>query len=173
MNLDDFSLDDNERKFFKEAISMIYEWLADDKRLKLNLELVSEGFSGIKDLSDKELFFRLLNFLEANYVTVKGWTNYILESLKNINSTVKDSNSKVYDVEVKLSSERSLKISEVARELSECDLEEFFVSILRKLGTEEQYKRYLAFQRAFRTNVQKTQLNLQFLARSRERPVFH
>jgi hypothetical protein len=75
---------------------------------------------------------------------VKDWANYILESIKKINDMAQDSNSKVYDVEVKLSGEKSLRISEVARELSECNLEEFFVSTLRKLGIEEQYKRYLA-----------------------------
>jgi hypothetical protein len=66
MDLNDFSENENDKMFFKQAAKIIYKWLPPHKKMKLNLEFTNEGLSGIRDLKDRERFFRLMNFLEVN-----------------------------------------------------------------------------------------------------------
>lgn len=143
MSLDDYSLNDSERSFFEKAAIIIYEWLSDEEKLKLNSELSSEGLLDIDDLRITDRFFRLLNFLEVNYIKVQKWIEEIFQCLKEINA-ISQNNTKIKDVEIKHFRGESLRISEVAEKFSETDLGDYFIATLRKLELEEEYKRYIA-----------------------------
>jgi len=143
MSLDDYSLTENERIFFEEAAMIIYDWLSEDERLKLNSELISEGFFGINDLRIKDRFFRLFNFLEVKYTRIEKWIRETLQRLEEINVMAQNEN-RIEDIEIKIIEDKRLKISEVAEKFLERDLMGYFIATLRKLELEKEYKRYIA-----------------------------
>lgn len=143
MSLDDYSLSESERIFFEKAAMIIYEWLSDDEKLKFNSELMSEGFLGIDDLRVKDRFFRLFNFLEVKYIRVEKWIEEMFQYLEEINAMSKN-DTKIKDIEITGLGDKSLRISEVVEKFSEGNLKGYFIAILRKLGLEQEYKRYIA-----------------------------
>ena len=143
MSLDDYSLSESDRTFFEKASMMIYEWLSEEEKLKLNMELIDEGFSNINDLSIKERLFRLLNFLEVKYIRAEEWIRYTLNYLEAINGN-SQTNTRIEDVEIKLIGERNLSISQMAKKFLDKSLKESFTGTLKELGLEKEYKRYIA-----------------------------
>lgn len=142
MSLDDYSLSKSERIFFARAANIIYEWLSDEDKLEFNAELRSEGFFGIDDLTVKDRFFRLLNFLEVKYIRVERWIEKIHQCLEEINVASKN-NTKIEDIEIKRLLDKSLTVSEVGEKFLQKEATEHFNRTLEKLGLKEGYERYI------------------------------
>jgi hypothetical protein len=141
LGLDDFYLDENAKSFFRDAAHTIYEWLPTDKKIKLGLELTAEGLSNIEELSEKERFFRLLHFLEVNFVKVVDWAAETLELLRKVNEAQK--NPSINDVELGLFEKEKTTLYQILKELSETEIGKQFNATLAKLQVEEEYKRYI------------------------------
>ncbi len=140
MSLDDFSLNEADKSFFKEASNVIYNWLSPEKRLKFSQELATEGLSNIEDLKEKERFFRLLHFLEVNYIKVVEWAGKTLESLNAIN---KSSKNPVKDIKLELTEQEGTSFSEIFNDLSESKIKTLFYSTLDQLEISSEYKKQL------------------------------
>lgn len=134
MGLNNYHPDHPDYKFFEQAATEIYEWLPNDKRMKFDMELISEGFSDIEDLNVRERFFRLLHFLEVNYVKPVNWANNILES--PIFTRRVEGNLPRFWIEL----ENEVRIDELAKQL---EVTEAFHSVLKDLKIDFEYKRYL------------------------------
>ena len=140
MSLDDFSLNEADKSFFKEASYIIYNWLPSEKKLKLSQELVNEGFSNIEDLKEKERFFRLLLFLEVNYIKVVEWADTTLESLNAIN---KSSKNPIKDIKLEFTEQEGTSFLEILNELTESRIKSLFYSTLDQLEISSEYKKHL------------------------------
>ena len=141
MGLNHFSVDENDKSFFRDAATAIYNWLPPDKKIKLNLELASEGLSNIEELKEKERFFRLLHFLEVNYVKVVDWTEQTIARLKRINETQEI--TKIKDIEIELPEKGRTSFRKITSELSESEIKDLFYSTLDSLELGKEYKYYL------------------------------
>jgi hypothetical protein len=130
--------DKEDKKFYKQASKMIYKWLPPDKKIKLNFELIGEGKSGIRDMEDEERFFRLMNFLEVNYVRVKDWVDETAKRLQKLNEMLGD--NQIKDIEIELFGNKKVKLLEVRRELSDTQLQNEFFSTLKNLKLENDYR---------------------------------
>jgi len=142
MSLDDYSLTKTERIFFEKATIMIYEWLSDEEKLALNIELRGERVRGIYDLEIKDRFFRLLNFLEVKYTRVEEWIKRIFQGIEEINA-VSLSDATIRDIEIKRFEDKTLRLSNVASKLLDSDLKDYFFATLKKMELERGYKGYL------------------------------
>lgn len=141
MGLDNFSVNEDDKSFFRDAANAIYEFLPLDKRIKLNLEFMSEGFSDIKELGEKERFFRLLHFLEVNYIRVVDWAGGTIERLRRIDEAQKKSSIK--DIEIELFGKEKTSLYKIYKELSDRKIKDLFNSTISSLELEQEYKRYV------------------------------
>ena len=139
MDSENFFADDELRKFFKEASKTIYDWLPIDKKNKLSQEIASEGLLDIRDMEDEDRFFRLLNFLEMNYVKIGQWMEETLKHVSELSNLSKE--KKVTDVEIQFSEEK-VGLSTMSAEFSQSEIESLFRSTLKNLGLVENYKKY-------------------------------
>lgn len=139
MGLDDFYINENDRSFFREAANTIYEWLPIDKRVKLGLELASEGKSNIEELNERDRFFRLLHFLEVNYIRVVDWSGNTLKLLETVNQAKE---SPIKDIELRLFEKEKNSLTKIFKELSETGIRSLFYDTLNKLELSEEYARH-------------------------------
>lgn len=139
MGLNDFYISENDRSFFREAANAIYEWLPIDKRVKLSLELASEGKSNIEELKERDRFFRLLRFLEVNYIRVVDWSSDTLKLLEKVNQAIE---SPIEDIELRLSEKEESSLTRILKELSETGIRSLFYDTLGKLKLSEEYAKY-------------------------------
>ena len=139
MGLDDFYINEDDRLFFREAANAIYEWLPIDKRVKLGLELASEGKSNIEELKERARFFRLLRFLEVNYIRVVDWSDNTLKLLEKVNQAKE---SPIEDIELRLFEKEKNSLTKIFKELSETEIRSLFYDTLDKLELSEEYAKY-------------------------------
>jgi hypothetical protein len=139
LGLDDFSLDEMDKSFFLEAAKTIYDWLPVDKKIKLVLELSNEGVSSIEELRGRERFFRLLHFLEVNYVMPASWAKRTIESLKTISRAQHTPDIQTLKIEL----EEVGSLDGVSEKLKESGVTELFYSTIEKLEVKNQYNSYL------------------------------
>lgn len=139
--MNDFSLDDNDKEFFLSASKIIYDWLPYEKKTKLSLELSSEEISDIWELKEKELFFRLMHFLETNYIRIGDWMDKTTECVEKINGT--QINNKVRDIEIELTEGQKTRISEARKEFFQSGIKDLFYSTIESLNLRSEYKRYV------------------------------
>jgi hypothetical protein len=134
-------LDDNDKEFFLSASKIIYDWLPYEKKTKLSLELSSEEISDIWELKEKELFFRLMHFLETNYIRIGDWMDKTTECVEKINGT--QINNKVRDIEIELTEGQKTRISEARKEFFQSGIKDLFYSTIESLNLRSEYKRYV------------------------------
>lgn len=138
MDFEKFSSDEDE-KFFRDGSKMIYDWLPVEMKNKLSQEIAAEGLSDIMDLREKERFFRLLNFLEINYVKIGLWMNKTLQHVGKLRGPQKENS--VSDIEIEFGEEK-IRLSAMLAEFSENGIEALFHSTVKNLGLVEKYKTY-------------------------------
>lgn len=138
MDIEKFSSDEDE-KFFRDGSKMIYDWLPVEMKNKLSQEIAAEGLSDVMDLRAKERFFRLLNFLEINYVKVGLWMDKTLQLVAKLRGSRKENS--VSDIEIEFGNEK-IRLSAMLAEFSENEIDGLFHSTLKNLGIVEKYKTY-------------------------------
>lgn len=141
MGLNHFNVDKDDLSFFRDATNKIYNWLPLDKKTKLNIELASEELSNIEELAEKERFFRLLHFLEVNYIKVVDWAEQTIQRLKRFDEAHEITNIK--DIEIELVERETFSLHKIFNELSESGIKDLFYSTLDSLELEKEYKYYL------------------------------
>ena len=139
MGLDDHFFNDEQKQFFKEAYKIIYHWLPFDKKIKLALELASEGLTDTEKLNEREQFFHLLHFLEVNYVKIINWTEKTLDLLNIINQTQLERNKQ--RIEIAFDGENNL--TDVYQNLKKSEVDRLFFSVLDQLEIKSEYEQYL------------------------------
>jgi hypothetical protein len=128
--------------FYEQAAKEIYDWLPVEKKVKLGNELSSEGVLDITDLDIEERFFRLLNFLELNYIKPIEWTKEAVETLNKIDSEklvktgIFDEKSKIIELEP------NINLNKLFKELSTIRLREDFTLTLEKTQVIAAYLAY-------------------------------
>jgi hypothetical protein len=139
MRISDFVADEKDKVFFKKAAKIIYDWLPPDKKNKFGRELSDDGVVDPEDLKEYELFFKLLNFLETNYIRVGFWARETLDRAKNIGS---DKNSAIQDVEMTCGKEK-VRLSRISVEHQKSGIEEIFQKTVEELGLQKTYQFYI------------------------------
>ena len=141
MGLNHFNVDKDDLAFFRDAANKIYDWLPPDKKIKLHIELASEGLSNIEELAENERFFRLLHFLEVNYIKVVDWTEQTIQRLKRFDEAHEITNIK--DIEIELAERETFSLHKISNELLESKITDLFYSTLDSLELGKEYKYYL------------------------------
>lgn len=137
MNKNNFDESDNE--FFEEATKEIYKWLPLHKKVKLNNELLNEGVVGLKDLNVTERFFRLLHFIDVNYIKPVDWCQQTVGSIKRINTPIEVNNFQLIKVELK----EGIYLDEISEKLAKSEIKKLFFSTLEEIGVKDRYEKYL------------------------------
>jgi hypothetical protein len=131
--------DDGNIAFFKEVSDEIYNLLPFDKKIKFAIELSEEQASETKDEDNhKERFFRLLHFLDVNYVKPIHWAKYVIDSARK--------NSK----ETKVVLDDQISLQSVYESLKESQIEQLFSSFLEDNQLKQDYLAYTAKQQGKR-----------------------
>jgi hypothetical protein len=138
MDFEKFSSDEDE-KFFRDGAKMIYDWLPVEMKNKLGQEIAAEGLSDIMDLGEKKRFFRLLNFLEVNYVKIGLWMNKTLKHVEKLQDPQKKDS--ISDIEIEFGGEK-IRLSDMLAEFTKNEIDVLFDSTLKNLGLTEKYKAY-------------------------------
>ena len=139
MRISDFVADDKDKIFFKKAAEIIYNWLPPDKKNKFGRELYDDEVVDAADLKEYELFFKLLNFLETNYIRVGSWAK---ETLGRTDRTGSGINNAIRDVELTCGKEK-IKLSEIYAEHQKSGIEEKFRTTIEELGLQKTYQFYI------------------------------
>jgi hypothetical protein len=131
--------DDGNIAFFKEVSDEIYNLLPFDKKIKFAIELSEEQASETKDGDNhKERFFRLLHFLDVNYVKPIHWAKYVIDNARK--------NSK----ETKVVLDDQISLQSVYESLKESQIEQLFSSFLEDNQLKQDYLAYTAKQQGKR-----------------------
>jgi hypothetical protein len=138
--LRDFLSDKDEDNFFEEASGLIYNWLSDEEKLQLNLELIEEETINIKNLKPKLRFFRLLHFLYVKYIRVDDWVIKLHVFLETINSKTQKI---IVDLKFKDTNEEEVSLLEYSKKLRSANLKSFFEELLEQTELKEEFNFYI------------------------------
>ena len=132
------SKEDNE--FFEEGSAIIYDSLPFEDKVKLHRELLDEGFLTIEDLTPvSERFFRLLHFLDVNYVKPADWTRETIEIIKKFSRKEMGQDS-FLKVELK----KELYLQDIGQLLGQTKPKEAFSTALLEMKLSDKYQKYLS-----------------------------
>ncbi len=143
MGLRDFLSDKDEDDFFEAASLLIYNWLSNEEKLQLHLELIEEEILNIKTLRPKLRFFRLLHFLNVKYVRVDGWVTEIHGFLETINSKSQKNQNIIEDITFKDTNEEEVSLFEYSTKLRSANLKSLFEEFLEQTELKEEFNFYI------------------------------
>ena len=101
--------DENERSFYEDAAKEIYDWLSPEKKIKLELELFTEGISGLESLDPLERLLRLMYFLDMNFIKTVDWSQNIAHSTKSIQEVQIRKQKKPFNLELRRAKNRTYR----------------------------------------------------------------
>jgi hypothetical protein len=137
------ALENEDIQFFREASSLIYDWLTkeEEDRVQLHTELYAEKIRNIEKLDPKKLFFRLIHYIQVKYIKVQEWANDVFKNLESIQSKVPDFS--IEDLIFRDANEKDVSLRELQSELSKREPSAVFKSFLDQLELQEQFRHYL------------------------------
>lgn len=119
---------ENERSFYEEAANESYNWLPPVKKIKIELELFTEGISSLESLDSLERLLRLMHFLEINFIKTADWSQNIFHST-SIRKIQVRSGKKPVNLEW-----GEIKIEYIAKQLQKSELKPVFEETLVSTG---------------------------------------
>lgn len=130
-----------DEEFFQEASSLLYNWLPEEEKRQLHIELAGEEILSIKELRPDLRFFRLLHFIQVKYVKVEEWIARIFGFVKTINSNNPD--FPITDVVLKDANDKNVSLGVLWKALKTVMSEIDFQSFLKQLELQEGFRTYL------------------------------
>jgi len=132
------NVQDDSEEFYKLAALEIYNWLNEDKKIKVALELFAQGFSGLTDMNPKESLLFMLNFLDNNFIKQEELGDNLLLYLEEIIKHPNNVNFKE-PIKIKLI---DYPLERLVGVMKEKELKNNFRLMLKETGLSEDYEKY-------------------------------